>query len=103
MTRKKKTGEILIKVKKDFTHAAAGKLSDELRSALNKSVAARLVLSDITSVDLSSIQLLVSAADSFKKGEVPLIIELNCSDDVKTLMRNCGFGDLPESKPAAKY
>ena len=99
MTKKKKTGEILIRLKKDFTHAGAGKLSDELRSALKKSVSTRLVLTDILAIDLSSIQLLVSATSSFKKRQIPLIIEFTCSDEVSTLMNNCGFGDFYESKP----
>jgi anti-anti-sigma regulatory factor len=94
MTRKNKLNEKLLKAEKEFTHQNALVMADTLNSALKKGVHAKIVLTGISSVDLSSLQLIISARKSFAKGKIPLSVDFNCTDEVGALLENCGFGKL---------
>jgi ABC-type transporter Mla MlaB component len=101
MTAKKKTSEVLLKVEKDFTYSVAEKLCSQLRTALKKSAIVKLDLRDIVSIDLSSIQMIISAKRSFEEKNIPFQITFTCSNDAGTLLENCGFRKFPDCEPVS--
>jgi ABC-type transporter Mla MlaB component len=101
MTAKKKTKEVLLKADKELTYSVAEKLCSQLTSALGKSAMVRLDLTDIVSVDLSSIQMIISARRSFDKKSIPFQINFTCSNEVGKLLENCGFRKFPDCEPVS--
>lgn len=84
----------MIKIEKTFTYQDAGQLRDQLIPVLNSGTGVKISLSGIESTDLTALQLLVSATSSFKKANTPLQIELECNEEISSLITNCGFGYL---------
>ncbi|MGF1584736.1 MAG: STAS domain-containing protein [Bacteroidales bacterium] len=101
MTAKKKTNEVLLKVEKDFTYSVAEKLCSQLRTALKKSAIVKLDLTDIVSIDLSSIQMIISAKRSFEEKNIHFQIAFTCSNDAGILLENCGFRKFPDCEPVS--
>jgi hypothetical protein len=94
MTRKKKANVKLLKAEKEFTHQNARIMADELNGALINAVQTKITLTNISSVDLPAMQLIISARRSFEKGRVPLLIDFSYTEEIRILLENCGFGKL---------
>jgi MFS superfamily sulfate permease-like transporter len=101
MTARKKSGEVLLKAERDFTYSIAEKMCSELRSALKRPAMAKVDLKDIVSIDLSSIQMIISAKRSFEKKGIPFHIKFTCSKETGILLGNSGFRNFPECEPVS--
>jgi ABC-type transporter Mla MlaB component len=101
MTARKKTSTILLKADKEFNYSIAEKLCSQLRSALKKSAVVQLDLTDIVSIDLSSIQMIISAKRSFEEKNIPFQITFACSNELGILLENCGFRKFPDYEPVS--
>jgi ABC-type transporter Mla MlaB component len=101
MANKKQNPVKLLTVKKEFTHQKAGKFIVDIKATLKKGTPVEINLAEIESVDLTSLQLLVAAKRSFENANIPFQLNFSGSNEIYTLIKNCGFEKITEPNPVS--
>ena len=101
MANKKHKPVKVLTAKKEFTHQEAGKFIVDIKAALKKDTPAEINLEKIESVDLTSLQLLIATKRSFEKANIPLKLNFSCSNEIYTLLKNCGFEKITKPNPVS--
>lgn len=88
----------LLSASGEFNHQKAREFFDPLISALNEGTPVEIDLTQIGSVDLTSLQLLVAARRSFQNAGLPFHLKFGCSEEVFSLITNCGLAEKTGAK-----
>lgn len=72
------------------------KIKEAFDNAIDTSKDLTLDLNDVTSIDITFIQLVISLKKSFQSSGNQIVFKNNFNDEIMTLLKNAGFNNLFE-------
>ncbi|HYC87440.1 MAG TPA: STAS domain-containing protein [Chryseosolibacter sp.] len=75
----------------DLTIAQAGQIANKLKEMLKKDESLRVTIQNVTSMDLTFIQLLYSFTKTCRQQNKKVLLDIKLNPDLELLLSKCGF------------
>lgn len=97
MVKKTKQGSVeerIVKIEDEFSIKNIGEITRKIQKNIRNAKAILVKLEHIEQLDLSAIQVMKAIQQYADKKDVELKLEMQLSDDIKSLLIKTGFNDL---------